>query len=67
MTPEDFIVKYKVGDCVRLISGGPIMTVQYTERPLRMEHIGVMWFSTKHELQRAEFQPELLLKWSASL
>ena len=49
---------FQHGDVVRLKSGGPLMTVEYTEG----EGIGVMWFDTTNRLRIYYISPYVLVK-----
>lgn len=49
-------MQLKNGDTVRLKSGGPLMTVDYS----REERVGCIWFNKYDDLHRHEFPIDLL-------
>lgn len=52
--------KFKVGDLVKLVSGGPTMTVTAFSEA----YISCHWFPTPHEPRAASFPPEALVNVS---
>lgn len=52
----------KPGDEVRLKSGGPVMTVEYTDTTLTGENFAVcIWFDKQEELKRERLDPVVLV------
>lgn len=61
-------MSFKVGDVVRLKSGGPPMTVVLPEKPVQTQTGGILggiwcqWFSPKHgKAHNNNFHPETLV------
>lgn len=50
--------EFKVGDCVRLKSGGPIMAIEF----INITEIRCQWFNDDEEINAGSFQPECLNK-----
>lgn len=55
------VEQFKIGDCVRLKSGGPEMTVEAVEN----DRIRCVWFDSLDELNRRSFSAALLKLTSA--
>lgn len=58
MEPKEL---FKIGDLVRLKSGGPIMTINYVKDYEENECICI-WFNDKKEVLSRSFNPTTLVK-----
>jgi uncharacterized protein YodC (DUF2158 family) len=54
-------LKFQIGEVVRLISGGPTMTVKIQPEPTD-EYIDTVWFDDAKNLHRDSFSPKTLEK-----
>jgi uncharacterized protein YodC (DUF2158 family) len=60
------MAKFQVGDCVKLKSGGPLMTVYFvednpTDDPKYMPSYNCEWFNSSNERMIGEFREVVLV------
>jgi uncharacterized protein YodC (DUF2158 family) len=54
--------EYKIGDVVRLKSGGPAMTITMVGDNYGTPTVWCQWFDHKHTLQNGDFPPDAVEK-----
>ncbi len=57
--PEMRMTEFKVGDVVRLKSGGPPMTIVYIDNEFSTQ-LSCRWFVEGHEVRHDQFPPAAL-------